>query len=885
MWSVDIADSDLFNTEAFVDSLKESNKPLEVFKNALIKGHNTLNESFESGVTIRDLVYKRAWLVDQLLINVWRLVISSENLALVAVGGYGRGELHPCSDIDIMILENSKTDKQSDQQIEKFLTFLWDIGLEVGHSVRSIKDCVREAKKDITVATNIMESRLLIGQSDLFQKMTEKTGPKKLWSTKKFFEAKWNEQISRHHKHHDTAHNLEPNIKEGPGGLRDIQMIGWVAKRHFGTDTLESLVDHNFLTREEYQTLDNGQAFLWHIRFALHYLTERREDRLLFDYQRDVARLFGYQSSDNSGVEQFMKMYYQTVRELNRLNEILLQHFQEAIIYSNRKEKIKSLNSRFQTRNNFIEVTTNNVFKRYPFALLEIFLLIQQNPSIKGVRASTIQLIRNYSHIIDEEFRRDIRNRSLFMEIIRQPHLVGHELRRMHRYGILDKYLPAFGAIDGLMQFDLFHVYTADEHILFVVRNMRLFGLPENASKYPLCSEVLKLLPKQELLYMAGLFHDIAKGRDGDHSLLGAEEAFEFCKLHDLSDYDAKLIAWLVENHLVMSKTAQREDISDQDIINKFAAKVGDREHLNYLYILTVADINGTNPELWNNWKDALFSELYNKTLLSLRRGLENPINKNERIKENKEQAALLIKKYEDLKSEIHRFWNFHGDDYFIRYSPDEIAWHTNVIVGRKNLSFPVIQVREETLRGGTEVFVYMQNQDNIFAISTQVLDQLRLNIVDARIITSEHDFTLDTYTVLEENGEVIKGNERKAEIINRLKEELSSLTSLPTYSTGIHTRQLKNFPISTRVSFTSDEKNNRTIMEVTATDRPGFLSRIGTAMAFCGARLQGAKIATYGARVEDIFFITDKDNNMIVDPVKYECLKNSIVDTLATRQ
>ena len=884
MWSPDVVDPALFNKKEFIESLDTSPSPLKVFKDTLKKGNLILNDAFEAGRSVNELVPKRAWFIDQLLIRAWRYNISSKKVSLVAVGGFGRGELHPRSDIDLMILIPPRMDKSTSQEIEKFLMFLWDIGLEVGHSVRTVNDCKQEARKDITVATNIMESRLIQGDKKLYDKMLETTGSNKIWRTEKFFKAKWEEQIRRHKKFDNTSYSLEPNIKEGPGGLRDIQMIGWVAKRHFGATRLHDLVKHKFLTKEEFEILDNGQTLLWQIRFGLHFLTGRREDRLLFDYQRQLAELFGYKGKGNSGVEQFMKLYYQTVRELSRLNEILLQHFQEAIIYAKRKEKIKPLNKRFQIRNDFIEARNNNIFKNFPFSLLELFLLIQQNPSINGVRASTIRLVRKYVHLIDEDFRKDIRHRSLFMEIIRQPRYVGHELRRMHNYGVLKNYLPEFGAIEGQMQFDLFHVYTVDEHILTVVRNMRLFGLKEYEDKNPMCNEILEKLPKRELLYLGGIFHDIAKGRGGDHSELGSKDAYKFCKLHDLSNYDAKLVAWLVEQHLVMSKTAQREDISDPEVINRFAAKVGDRDHLNYLYLLTIADIQGTNPELWNSWKAALFTDLYKKTTLALRRGLENPINKSERLRATKQQAASLIKQYEQSGPAIEKFWKLLGDDYFIRYTPEEIAWHTSAIVNKKNLKLPLIRIKEIPSRGGTEIFIYMNNADYIFAITAKVLDQLGLNIVDARIITSSNEYTLDSYTVLEENGNTINSKQRKDEIIKTLENELSSLTSPPRVKWQRRERKFKNFTIPTEVSFAHDEKNNRTIMQVTAADRPGILSRIGTAMAFCGTRIQSAKIATYGARVEDIFFITDEENNMITDEIKYECLRNTIIDTLSVQ-
>jgi len=873
--------ADLFNKQLFTRELQQTRQPLSVFKQAWSTGHQLLNEAFVAGMPVNTLVKQRAWLIDQLLMAAWGHIITNDELALVAVGGYGRGELHPASDIDLMILVNTRRSKPLNQSIEKFLIFLWDIGLEVGHSVRTIKDCIYEAKNDITVATNLMESRLLAGNASIYNEMCRQTGPKKIWPTKKFFEAKLKEQIERHKKYDNSEHKLEPNIKEGPGGLRDIQMIGWVAKRHFGADTLKDLITHDFLSAEEYRILNAGQSLLWRIRYALHFITNHREDRLLFDYQRNVAELFGFRSQDSSGVEQFMKMYYRTVRELNILNEILLQHFQEAIIYANRREKIKPLNRRFQIRNNFLEACNNNVFKRYPFALLELFLLIQQNPSIQGVRASTVRLIHKHCSLIDKEFRQDIRNRSLFMEIIRQPRHVGHELRRMHRYGILSKYLPAYGDIEGLMQFDLFHVYTVDEHILFVVQNMRLFAIPDSGKQNTVYNKILTTLPKQELLYLAGLFHDIAKGRGGDHSILGAKDAVKFCKLHGLSEYDARLVGWLVENHLLISKTAQRMDLSDPEVINKFAGIIRDRNHLNYLYLLTVADIRGTNPELWNSWKEALLADLYQKTLLALRRGLEKPINKKALIDETKQQALALIKNKNRTTLDINLLWKSLGNDYFIRYSADEIAWHTEAISKITDTEKPLIMIREKTSRGGTEVFIYMKNCDNIFAATTRTMDRLGFTIMDARIITSDNDYTLDSYIILERSGEIVSGRQRREELTKGLQQALISPDNLPRRIARVRSRQLKHFAIPTQINFTPDKKNNRNIMEVITTDRPGILSRIGMALDFCGARLHGAKIATYGARVEDIFFITDRKNKIITDPIKYECLRNSIITSL----
>jgi [Protein-PII] uridylyltransferase len=802
-----IQDTELFEEKDFLAALERNQDPLILFKQTRVAGHKLLNEAFVSGVPVKELVYRRASFIDQLLRQAWRHLAVTGDLTLVAVGGFGRGELLPFSDIDLMILTKPKISKSEKKLIEKFLIFLWDIGLEVGHSVRNVNDCLKESRKDITVVTNLMEARLLAGNQELFDQMCRITGPKKIWPAKKFFLAKLREQTERHHKYDDTDHKLEPNIKEGPGGLRDIQMIGWVAKRNFGANTLEELVAHEFLTEDEYRILDAGQSLLWRIRYGLHFITNRREDRLLFDHQRQLAQLSGFNGQDNTGVGQFMKMYYRTVRELNIVNEILLQHFQEATLYAGRRAKIKPLNRRFQIRNDFLEVCNANVFKRYPFALLELFLLIQQNPKIKGVRASTIRLVRKHAKSIDGDFRRDIRNRSLFMEIIRQPRHVGHELRRMHRYGILGRYLPAFGRIEGLMQFDLFHIYTVDEHILFVVRNMLFSGIPEKSGEDKVYGKILEALPKQELLYMSGLYHDIAKGRGGDHSRLGAEEAYRFCILHDLSEYDAQLVEWLVEHHLLMSKTAQRMDISDPEVINHFAGIISDRNHLNYLYLLTVADIRGTNPELWNNWKAILLSELYQKTLLALRRGLENPINKDALISQTKQDALALIRQQKKQKFDIARFWNGLGEDYFLRFSPDEIAWHTQTISRFQTYSEPLIVVRDRTSRGGTEVFIYMRDQDNIFAASTAALDRLCLNIVDARILTTPDNFALDTYIILERTGKPISGKTRHEEIIRSLKQSLATLDSFTCRTSRARSRHLAHFPIPTRINFTGDQK------------------------------------------------------------------------------
>lgn len=876
---------DLCDTAALDAALAGGGALLPPLRAALRDGTRALREHFTRQVPADRLVYSRAWLLDQLLVRAWHrtLQTDAERLALVAVGGYGRGELLPHSDIDLLILLPDRENAELTGRLETFLTLLWDLGLEVGHSVRTLDDCVREGERDITVATNLVEARLLAGATPLFEAMREATGPDRIWTGAGFFEAKLKEQIARHHKYHDTAYNLEPNIKESPGGLRDIQMIGWVAKRHFGVDTLRDLVKHRFLTEREYRTLSSGQTFLWRIRFALHDLTGRREDRILFDHQRTLAELLGYPRGEqpNQAIELFMKDYYRTVFELNRLNEMLLQLFQEAILYADDPGEPTPINKRFQARKGFIEVVDERVFARYPFALLEIFLLLAQHPELKGVRAATIRLIRDHRYRIDDDFRNDLRTRSIFMEILRQPRGVWHELQRMNRYGILAAYLPVFGRIVGQMQYDLFHVYTVDEHSLFVLRNLRRFAVPEYAHEFPLCSELMANLPKQELLLLAGLFHDIAKGRDGDHSELGAEEALEFCRHHGLSQYDAQLVAWLVRNHLLMSTTAQRRDISDPAVINDFARRVQTRARLNYLYLLTVADIRATGPGLWNSWKNALLLELYNAATEALTRGLDKPLEQDEFIAETRSEAHRLLLQQGFAAEDIEAVWQDLGEDYFLRHTPDEIVWHTRCIDHHGGSDEPLVELHHSQERGGTEVFIYTRANDTLFERTTALLDQLGLDIHDARITTARNGYALDTYLILDESGTPIQGDAQIHDIVARITRELSRQDGGRPRVTRRPPRRFQHFDIPTQISFGIDEPNHRTVLELVTGDRPGLLSAVGRAFSACGIRLQNARIATFGSRAEDVFYITDTHNRPLQSPEQFDCLRAHLRDSL----
>ena len=859
---------------------------IAAFRRALADGDENLRQRFAEDESVDTLVRDRARMVDLVLHRAWRQHAGAgeRDVALVAVGGYGRGELHPCSDIDVMILLPKSGVPGGHEGIERFLAFLWDIGLEVGHSVRTIDDCQRESASDVSVATTLIEARLLAGPEGLFQAMRRALGQENVWTTRQFFEAKVAEQAARHHRYHDTAYNLEPNVKASPGGLRDIQTIGWVAKRHFGADTLDELVGHGFLTASELRKLHAAQAFLWKVRFALHVLTGRREDRLLFDHQIRLAKMFGYEDATYTlAVEQFMQRYYRTVMDVSLLNEMLLQLFREAILSDTTSAPVP-INARFQIRNDYLEVTSDDVFARQPSAILELFQLMQRHQELRGVRAATIRALGRHLWLIDEEFRQNPRNHRLFQEILRAPSGVTHELRRLNLYGVLGRYIPAFGRIVGRMQYDLFHAYTVDAHTLFVVRNLRRFALPRFEHEFPELSRLMATLPKPELAYLAALFHDIAKGRGGDHSELGSVDAEAFCLEQGFSRYDARLVAWLVRHHLLFSLTAQKKDISDPQVIRDFARVVGDQAHLDYLYLLTVADVRATNPRLWNSWKAALFADFYERTKRALRRGLEAPLDQEELIAEVKAEARDECARQGIVGASVDAIWAKFNDSYFLAHTPAEIAWHTGLLAEHDpGDAAALVAVRHTPQRGGNAVLTFMPHRQHNFARTTALLDQMGLNILDARITPLDGGMSLDNYLVLEDNGAPIADRHRAQQIEQQLWRVLQSSEAALPVVTRRAPRQVRMFSTPTQISFADDAVRNRTILELIAGDRPGLLSEVGKVFLSAGIDVVTAKIMTIGERAEDVFFVTDDRGGRLSDEARAR-LRDQLFEALDRR-
>ncbi|MBT8115165.1 MAG: [protein-PII] uridylyltransferase, partial [Arenicella sp.] len=622
------AKSKLLNPAAFKAALESGEPPIPLYKKTINNALQQIHEHQNEGVSAAELIEKYTWMVDELVIQAWlqhtEELPDNLEIELIAVGGYGRSELHPYSDVDLLILLRGDSYHEAQGCVEVFLRFLWDIGLEIGHSVRSIKDCLKEARADITVMTNLLEARHLAGDKSLFEALDDKVRNSRLWPRDKFFQAKFQEQEKRHEQLRDTAYSLEPNIKESPGGLRDLQTVLWVYNRHYGTRSFREMNEQGYIKDDEYRVLIRARNVLWKMRASLHLINKRREDRLLFDSQRQMATDFGYVDTNaHLAVEQLMKRFYRTAKLITYLNEILLSHYRVSNSSRFAIAVAKNIDADFVLKNKMIQQRKANLFHKKPRAILKLFVLMQRH-QITDIHPDTTRAIRSNLDQINNEFRSDAKCHELFLQLFEHDGTgLANVLARMNAYSVLGAYLPVFGSIVGQMQHDLFHVYTVDGHTLMVIQN--LVRLREDPDEYPLASQLLESLYKPERLFLAALFHDIAKGRGGDHSVLGEVDAYDFCIQHGLSEYDAKLVGWLVLNHLIMSHFSQRRDISDPAVIQAFAEIVGDPEHLDHLYILTHADIRGTSPKVWNAWKGQLLMELYNATRQALRHGVATP--------------------------------------------------------------------------------------------------------------------------------------------------------------------------------------------------------------------------------------------------------------------
>jgi [protein-PII] uridylyltransferase len=803
-------------------------------------------------------------IVDAALTEAWQAFGFPPGAALVAVGGYGRGELFPYSDVDVLILLESAPDAALQSKLEELVQLFWDIGLEIGHSIRTIDECLSESAADITVQTSLLEARLITGNRRLFEFLQDRF--RAAMDPQAFFQAKTLELHQRHVKYEDTPYSLEPNCKESPGGLRDLQVILWVAKAAGLGDSWRKLAERGLLTPTEARQLTQKERAFKDIRIRLHIYAKRREDRLVFDVQTPIAESMGFETTETRRASEYlMQRYYWAAKAVTQLNTILLQNIEAQLFPQSASPQ--PINERFNEVNGFIDIAHDDTFDVTPSAMLEVFLLLARHTELKGMTARTLRSLWHARFRIDRDFRRNPANRAVFMQILQAPQGITHALRGMNQTSILGRYLPNFRRIVGQMQHDLFHVYTVDQHILMVVRNVRRFTMSEHAHEYPFCSQLIANFGQPWLLYIAALFHDIAKGRGGDHSKLGMIDARKFCKDHGLSKENTDLIVFLVENHLTMSQVAQKQDLSDPEVIRGFANMVKDERHLTALYLLTVADIRGTSPKVWNAWKGKLLEDLYRVTLRVL--GGEAP--STDRELKNRQQEALKTLRLYGLPEQAHeRLWQQLDVAYFLRHDASDIAWQTRSLCDKTDSDIPVVKCRLAPIGEGLQVAVYVKDRPDLFARICSYFDRKNFSILDAKIHTTRHGYALDTFLVTEPAFA-----KTYRDLISLIEHELTDLLksrdALPSPSQGRLSRLSRTFPATPTVDLRPDERGQYYLLSVSANDRTGLLYSIANVLAKYKVNLHTAKIMTLGERVEDVFLVDGPVLNNARSQIQFE--------------
>ena len=858
---------------------------LKELQELLEQSNQKLKQDFENKVHIKKLLLDRSNTIDTVVSSLWKScgLLDNDSTTLIAVGGYGRAEMHPASDVDLLLLLKEEPDSELEEKLSDFLTSLWDLGLEIGHSVRTVEQCVEEAVLDLTVITNLIESRLIIGNEALFTELHKKISTDNIWPSSTFFDAKMEEQRQRYRQYGDTAYRVEPNLKEGPGGLRDIQTIDWVIERAYSIRLLNTPTssEQKLLNPVELNMLIEGKYFLWTVRFALHILATRKEDRLLFDYQRDLAHMFGYtEDANNQSVEQFMQRYYRTITELERLNEVLLGVLRKRILPPSNVDPIE-ISKYYVNDDGYLAISAPDIFKKYPHTLLGVFHRLQRSPELKGLTPDTIRAIRNNLPLINDEYRNTPAHKEIFIDILKESNGITFVLRRMNRYGVLAAYIPAFANIVGRMQYDLFHAYTVDDHTLNLVRHLRQLTIPKGRKHSPFQSKVFDKIDKPELLYLAALFHDIAKGRKGSHSELGAVDALEFCKDHGLSDYDSNLVSWLVKHHLTMSTTAQRKDISDPEVIQTFADTIALPHRLDYLYLLTVSDIRSTNPTLLTDWKSSLLLELYKSTNNYLQHQ-ETLLTSTQELLLDKKESVIAQLDGDDVSEQYcAKFWENMGQEYLIQQPGAIQAWHMSEIKPAAKENNTIIRIRQDAKHASTQLFIYTKDRVDLFPKICSALEQMQLDIVAAYLAVGSDGYALDTIVFLNSEGKSVSLESDRQIILETIERSLQ-VEHFDVESNHYRApRQLQYFDTPTTVRFSQNRTNNQTVLTLHAADTPGLLSRVSQVFSNKGIVVHGARIATLGEQAEDIFYLTTLVNQPITDKKMQKDISDAIKEAL----
>jgi len=837
-----------------------------------------LAHAFRAGADAAELVHLRARAIDKVVVHVWQACVGdASDCALIAVGGYGRGVLFPHSDVDLLVLVQPAAAPRQGRAFEAFFTCLWDLGVKPGHAVRTPEQCRALAAVDISVFTALLDARQLAGDAALMAALASIVDDPALWPPAEFFRAKRAEQIARHARYNDTTYNLEPNLKEGPGGLRTLDLMRWIGRRVAGAADFAAMVDHGLLDATERAALERSESTLWRYRFALHLAGARPEERLLFDYQRQLAADLGYadEHEKNLAVEQFMQGYYRAATIAERLCGQFKERCTELL------EPVatapRDIDAYFLARGPRIELRSADLFLTRPRAMVDLFAVLLDHADLRGLSSQTMRLLQQALAHYGDEFADDSSVLAAFLALLRRGAPAVDALAQMNRHGVLAAILPMFRRVVGRMQYDLFHVYTVDEHTLRVLRNVARYADAAAREELPIAFKTFESLEKPELLLLAALFHDIAKGRGGDHSVLGEEDARAFGAKLGLAEADTDLIAWLVRWHLLMSVTAQRQDITDPDIVHRFAIQVGDLERLDHLYLLTIADIAGTNPRLWNEWKARLLADLYVAARYSLRAGLDRPPHAEARAATCRARALELLRADDIDAQQADRLLADFPQASFLRHKPEQIAWQARSIA--RSTGDLVIAMQPRSTRGGSsELFVRAPDRDGLLAAIAATLDRLGFDVVDARLLASAQGTVFDTFELLDSGTLAAVDAERAAELEAVLARVLAQTELASRVARRNMSRRLRHFQRAPQIEFSPN--GSATQLALVCSDQPGLLAQITQAFREAQVRVHDARIATFGERAEDFFILTDENDRALSESAR-EALREILLRSL----
>ncbi len=872
---------------------------LNLFKESLASGNHEIRRRFENErVRGADTVRAQAFLVDQLIRVLYDTAVTfvypvanpttGEQIAIVATGGYGRGELAPSSDIDLMFLLNYKRTPRTEQVIEYMLYMLWDMGLKVGHATRSIEEAVKLSNEDLTIRTSLLEARFLWGEESLYQRFKEKLSADiEASSGPAFVEAKLAERDERHERLGDTRYVLEPNIKEGKGGLRDLQTLFWIAKYLYRVDAVSELVEKNVLTRRDATRFAKAQNFLWTVRCHLHYLTGRPEERLTFNVQSELAERMAYKDHAGArGVERFMKHYFLIAKDVGDLTRIICAVLEA----EQKKRRFRMPTLSFMRRNiegfkidgDRLVLESEDAFKKDPIKLLSLFAEAQHQEL--DIHPSALRAVTQSLGLINKSLRRDENANTIFMDMLtskKDPELA---LRRLNEAGVFGRFITEFGRVVAQMQYDMYHVYTVDEHTIRAIGILARIEKGELKQDHPVASQVIREVQSRRALFVAVLLHDIAKGRGGDHSVIGGAIARKLCPRLGLSEWETETVAWLVEQHLSMSAMAFKRDVDDPKTISDFVEVVQSPERLRLLLCLTVVDIRAVGPGVWNGWKAQLLRDLYYGAQ-EIMTGRTTSEVRSQRVSRAKEALREALSDWSPAGIDAHIAKGY--DDYWLAYDVVSHKNHASMIAKADADGHDItIETRTDNERHVTEVVIYTHDHPGVFARIAGAMSLTSATIVDARISTLAHGMALDTFWIQDSEGGPFKkgGNmsRLKGRIVDALNGKLQPSKELKLVRERAIPSRTRVFKVAPRVLIDNTISAKYTVIEVNGRDRLGFLSDVTGALTNNGLQIASAHISTYGERVVDVFYVKDVFGLRVEHEGKIATIKKALLAAIA---